>query len=165
MGRRLISGEPLILPMMYRWSELADRCSVAGVSRDVLSFWDGNPGKLDPSRGVGSSGCGVFLGRGCPSFRLLPHCLALPVLLADKVPTAACFGERHYFNVVARGKCSTPTCPKVKALPPGRLQGPLSCSPDLLALIVLGSRRAGTRTYPFTCFLAHRRGTVWIYKL
>ena len=137
MGRRLISGEPLILPMICRWSELADRCSVAGVSRDVLSFWDGNPSKLDPSRGVGSSGSGVFLGRGCPSFRLLPHCLALPVLLADKVPTAACFGERHYFNVVARGKCSTPTCPKVKALPPGRLQGPLSCSPDLLALIVL----------------------------
>ena len=47
--------------MIYRWSELADRCSVAGVSRDVLSFWDGNPGKLDPSRGVGSSGSGVFL--------------------------------------------------------------------------------------------------------
>lgn len=129
------------------------------VWRDVLSFWDGNLGKLDLSRSVGVLWkCGLFR-RGCPSFRLLPHCLALPVLLADEVATAACFGEGHYFNMVARSKCSTPTCPKVKALPLGRLQGPLSCSPDLLALIVLGSRRAGTRTHLFTCFLAHRRDT------
>lgn len=160
VGRRLISGEPLILPMVYQWSELPDRCSVEGVWRDVLSFWDWNPSKLDLSRGVGSSGNGVFLGRGCRSFRFLPHCLTLPVLLADEVPTAACFGERHYFNRVARAKCFTLICPTIKALPMGRLRGPLSCSPDLLALIVLGFQRAGTRTHLFICFLAHRRGTV-----
>ena len=107
-----------------------------GVWRDVLSFWDWNPSKLDLSRGVGSSGNGVFLGRGCPSFRLLPHCLTLPVLLADEVPTAACFGERHYFNRVARAKCFTLICSTIKALPMRRLRV-LSLAPQIYWLSLL----------------------------
>lgn len=157
MGRRLISGEPLlILPMIYQWSELCRSMLRGRVWRDVLSFWDGNLGKLDLSRSVGVLWkCGLFR-RGCPSFQA-PALPAWLMLLADEVPTATAL-RGALFQHGSQGKMFYPNLPQsqgssswegCRVLPPAPRFTGLHCfAPE-----------GRTRTHLFTCFLAHRRDT------